>query len=160
MSYCEWKLNTHGGYTTSCGMAYSHRCYSCSGCPNCVKEIKIVEEKMIKETREVLFRETRQDKKTGAKTYHHFSLDECIATDSWEGKLPYIVIATDQFTGVSDRNGKKIYEHDSVIWRCSGSMTEGKVVWKDSGWNVIDLTGDNSTRLGECSSIEVIGDER
>ena len=54
-------------------------------------------------------------------------------------------------------NGE-FFENDLVVWKCKGSLIEGKVLMDSNKefW-VTDLKGGNRTRLHKCTALVVIG---
>lgn len=94
------------------------------------------------------------DERKGASTltYAHFIINNMHAID--EKTLG-------QYTGLKDKNGKKIFEGDivdiSVYDRLDWSSIKGKVVFLNGAWLVEDVGHFAITLQSETNEIEIIG---
>ncbi|EAD5507059.1 hypothetical protein EPK55_02545 [Listeria monocytogenes] len=94
------------------------------------------------------------DERKGASTltYAHFIINNMHAIDEK---------TIDQYTGLKDKNGKKIFEGDivdiSVYDRLDWSSIKGKVVFLNGAWLVEDVGHFAITLQSETNEIEVIG---
>ncbi|EAC2617979.1 hypothetical protein Y494_14105 [Listeria monocytogenes] len=94
------------------------------------------------------------DERKGASTltYAHFIINNMHAIDEK---------TIDQYTGLKDKNGKKIFEGDivdiSVYDRLDWSSIKGKVVFLNGAWLVEDVGHFAITLQSETNEIEIIG---
>ncbi|HAC0644327.1 TPA_asm: hypothetical protein GYZ23_05495 [Listeria monocytogenes] len=94
------------------------------------------------------------DERKGASalTYAHFIINNMHAIDEK---------TIGQYTGLKDKNGKKIFEGDivdiSVYDRLDWSSIKGKVVFLNGAWLVEDVGHFAITLQSETNEIEVIG---
>ncbi|EAC7880361.1 hypothetical protein HN22_13270 [Listeria monocytogenes] len=94
------------------------------------------------------------DERKGASTltYAHFIINNMHAIDEK---------TIGQYTGLKDKNGKKIFEGDivdiSVYDRLDWSSIKGKVVFLNGAWLVEDVGHFAITLQSETNEIEIIG---
>ncbi|HAO6129924.1 TPA: hypothetical protein IQB06_001305 [Listeria monocytogenes] len=94
------------------------------------------------------------DERKGASTltYAHFIINNMHAIDEK---------TIDQYTGLKDKNGKKIFEGDIVdisVYDClDWSSIKGKVVFLNGAWLVEDVGHFAITLQSETNEIEIIG---
>ncbi|HBM4004608.1 TPA: hypothetical protein LWK74_001591 [Listeria innocua] len=94
------------------------------------------------------------DERKGASTltYAHFIINNMHAIDEK---------TVGQYTGLKDKNGKKIFEGDivdiSVYDRLDWSSIKGKVVFLNGAWLVVDVGHFAITLQSETNEIEIIG---
>ena len=86
--------------------------------------------------RALKFRDVRKNKKTGEITFYYYTLNDLWEKDSWQGEVNYLVIATDQFTGLKDRDGVEIYAND-YCRKPDGTIIF--IAWNNYGFKVISV---------------------
>ena len=114
--------------------------------------------------REILFRGKRTDNKQWVEGY-------LVLEDSKENPNPYIVnrrgkyrvahSTVGQYTGLTDKNGKKIFEGDVVRITERGMTSDGAVVIFENGypggWLISDKTLKRACSLAMRLDVEIIG---